>query len=104
MDLKAGDKVLISAQYSKSIGVVEKITPAGNIRLKNGELYSPDGNLKTKDIWNVPYIRPLTPEMEEEIQKDSVKAKALRIMHKTTSLTYEQAVEVLKILKGGQNG
>lgn len=104
MDLKAGDKVLISARYSKSIGVVKKVTPAGNIRLKNGELYTPGGSLKTRDAWNISHIQPLTPELEESLRQDSVIASVLNAMHNAKSITYEQALEIRQILGRGKDG
>lgn len=104
MDLKAGDKVLVLARYHKYISAVDKITPAGNIRLKDGELYTPDGTLKTRDKWNCARIQPLTPEMEESLRRDSYISKTINIMHETSSITYTQAVEIRRILERGQNG
>lgn len=104
MDLKAGDKVLVLACYHKYVSVVEKITPAGNIRLKDGGLYTPDGTLKTKDAWNNSHIQPLTPELEESLRRDMYVSKTLTIMQETSNITYAQAVEIRRILEGGQNG
>lgn len=104
MDLKAGDKVLVSARYHKYISAVDKITPAGNIRLKDGGLYTPDGTLKTRDKWNCTRIQPLTPELEKSLQRDSYISKTIAIMHETSNITYAQAIEIRRILEGGKNG
>lgn len=104
MNLKAGDRVLVSACYHEFISTVEKITPAGNIRLKNGELYMPDGVLKTKDKWSCSHIQPLTPEKEELLRRSAYISRILAIMHKTSSITYAQAVEIQQVLEKNKNG
>lgn len=103
MNVKAGDKVVIIGRYSRSIGIVKNITPNGNIRLTNGTLYTPSGAEKTKDVWAVSKISLLTPELEAQMQKDATVYKALDVMHKTQTLSYTQAVGILKILEGGDS-
>lgn len=103
MNVKAGDKVMISARYGRSIGIVKNVTPAGNIRLTNGALYTSAGTKKTSDAWNVSHITLLTPELEAQLQKDSIVHKALAAMHKTSKISYAQAIGILKILKGGDS-
>lgn len=98
MDIKVGDKVLVQGRFSKSVQTVEKITPKGNIRVSNGALYDISGSEKTKDVWNSTTIVPLTPELEEQLHKEVVVARAIKAMHDTKTLTYNQAVKIMEIL------
>lgn len=99
MDVKVGDKVIIYGSWNKkSIATVEKITPKGNYRLSNGFLYGPDGFEKTSDKWGGSKFSVLTPEMEEEFKCEKMVSYVLKTMHETKNITYEQAVEILRIL------
>jgi hypothetical protein len=103
LEVKAGDKVVIHAHYGRATAEVLEITSAGDIRLTTGRLYSPTGYLKTRDTRNNSWIEPLTPEIEEDMRRNRVIANAWQAMYDTRSLTYEQAVAILRILsdKGG---
>ncbi len=104
MDLKVGDKVLVTARYSQFIEKVAKITPAGNIRLTNGSLYMPDGRQRGGDIWSTSCIQPLTPELEESLRRTTFIKKTLYVMHEIKDITYEQAIEIRQILEGDKDG
>lgn len=104
-DLKVGDRVI--QRYSSWTGIVEsvktieKITPTGLIRVdgylfrKNGSCRG-DGNLS---------IRRWSQEEEDKINRIRLEKKTKRtcinvFTERMNKLTYEQAVAILKILKG----
>ena len=99
LDLKVGDKVIVMSRCGKSINTVERITPKGAIRV-GGTLYHQDGYQKGGDSWNITSIKKATEEDIREIKEKTYIAKTLRAMHECRELTYENAVEIMKILEG----
>lgn len=100
LDLKPGDRVVVSSRRSgRYISKVARITPSGNIRCDNGELYEPTGSQKTSDVWNISHISKLTPEIEEEIMQENYINRTLAKLHKISNLTYDQCKRLNAILE-----
>ena len=112
MDFKVGDKVV--RNYGKykvnigsiSMGTVIRITPKRNdIVVDYGhyqETYNKDGYTKGS-VWNMSFIKILTPEIEKEINdiKNDIKTieKCKNIFeNKSSKLTVDQAEKILEIL------
>ena len=97
LDLKVGDKVVVVGNWSKSIKTVERITPKGAIRV-NGTLYDEYGYQKGGDIWQRTSIFKATKEDVRKIKENDFIRETIREMKLVSNLTYEQAVEIRKIL------
>lgn len=108
MDFKVGDKVV--RNYGKykvnirsiSMGTVIRITPKRNdIVVDYGhyqETYNKDGYTKGS-VWNMSFIKILTPEIEKEINDIKTIEKCKNIFeNKISKLTVEQAEKIIKIL------
>lgn len=98
LDLKVGDNVVVMSHWGISIRKVEKITPKGAIRV-DGTLYNEFGSQKGGDSWSRSLIKKATEEDIREIKKANYIKKTLRAMHECKGLTYEHAVEIMKILE-----
>ena len=68
LNLKVDDKVLMRNTWHAEIGVVDKITPTGLIKV-DGYTFRPDGHERGGDSYYPWYIEPLTPELEVEFYK-----------------------------------
>jgi hypothetical protein len=99
-NLKEGDKVIVSKRFCKSVGTVEKITPAGNIKV-NGTLYTAGGVERGGDQWSKGYLYEATPAVVEEIKKENTISKALILMRNKPKITFEQAKKIVAILYEG---
>lgn len=42
---------------------------------------------------------PLTPELEEQLRKEVVVNKTIKVMHEVQTLSYDQAVKIMEILQ-----
>lgn len=101
-NLKVGDKVIFSRRFFESVEKVEKITPAGNIKVRNC-LFNPNGTERGGDIWNKAYLYEATPDLIERIiQKNTIK-KAKCLMKATTNITLEQAKGIIVLLDNSNN-
>ena len=99
-DLKVGDKVIVSERFcAETIGVVEKITPKGFIKVGNTLYNSDSGNKRTSNIWDVGRIRVATTEQIETIQKNEFCRKILRKLNRLTSIDYDKALEINRIME-----
>ena len=96
-NLKEGDKVIINGRYSRSVRTVEKITPAGNIKV-NGLLFNKNGIERNGDTWSKFWLSEATPFEVTEITRNAVISKARSLMKETTKLTFEQAQKIIAIL------
>ena len=103
-DVKAGDKVILETGgwwRSKSVETVEKITPKGFIKVREG-LYAvnDDGTKATVRGNSSAWLYPYTEEEDRKIQEAryvaSVKRKMIEFEGK---LTFEQAKQISEILK-----
>lgn len=92
--LKAGDKVIVSSTYGTRVAEVEKITPSGLIKV-DGTLYNQNGCERSQ--WCTSSIHEATEEAVREVEQRKVVTKAFKIMHRTSQITYEQAIKILEI-------
>lgn len=100
LNVEVGDKVIIHGlRGRKSIAVVEKITPKGFIRV-SGVLYNTNGFIRGSDIWNIQYITKATVEEVYEVEHNNYRKRILNKLQSLQDITYEQAVEINKILEG----
>lgn len=101
--LKEGDRVVVyswgwaNSSYKES--VVEKITPKGFIKV-NGSLFNPNDGYRRGD-GGACLQNPNDNEVMERVKKyqeDSFIRKILVDMWETRKITYEQAIEIDRIL------
>lgn len=98
-DLKVGDLVILVyngiLNKEKSVQKIEKITPAGLIKVKK-EWFFPDGDA----IFNESkHIEIVTTNRSDELTKQSYIAATLNEIHNLKYLAYDQAVEIHNLLK-----
>ena len=103
-NLKAGDQVIVHTNMGRVIRQVEKITPAGNIKLNNGTIFNKDGRERGGNDWNVTYLGEATPEIVKEIKEKHfiicVKKQLKEFLKK--DLTIEQAQALFQIIKDNE--
>ena len=97
-NLEAGDDVIISNRYSQFVCTVEKITPAGKIKV-NGLMFRKDGSEVSSDRWCLTRLLEATPEAVRKISEDKAIQRALNAAHDLKNITYEQAGKILEILE-----
>ena len=100
--LKVGDKVIVNTRLGRIIREVDKITPAGNIKLNNGSIYNKDGSEKGGDSWTRSFLSEATPEVIQEIHDSKVIAYTKKKMKELKELNIEQARAILKILSDNE--
>lgn len=99
LNVKAGDKVIVHARFSKYIAEVEKITPTGRIRVK-GTYYDKHGHQIGGDIWSRSLITIATEEDIERLNQERTILDTIRRMNNFRgNLRYEDAVKIDDILK-----
>ena len=95
INVKVGDKVLISGPYDKSIGVVDRITPTGIIQVSNSFCkfsFRPDGRERGAESYCGRTIQKLTQEMEQRFcQENFIQIVTRKIFDECTPFSYEQA-------------
>ena len=100
-NLKAGDQVIVHTNMGRVIRTVEKITPAGNIKLNNGTIFNKDGSERGGSKWNTTYLGEATPEVVKEIKDKHfiiyVKKQLKEFLKK--DLTIEQARALFQLIK-----
>lgn len=95
---KVGDKVIISSRFNDNqIGVIEKITPKGFLKVGNALFYT-DGRERASG-WYRAHIKLATQEEVEKIQQRIFCKKVLRQLHQLNEITYDKAVSFAIILK-----
>lgn len=103
MDFEVGQTVVMtyykSGDTKETLEKVEKITDAGNIRVK-GLLFRKDGVQKGSQTWGpIINIKPATNEDIERINKNAFMKKAVRhIENELSNLSYEQLVKIIEII------
>lgn len=96
--LKVGDLVIVSFGYnSDRIERVERITKSGRI-IVGGRTFKPDGWQYGGGSYYYSQIREATEECVNQIHEDDFKKKVLMRMRGTNVISYEQAVEIERIL------
>lgn len=108
LNVKVGDKLLYRTGYIynrvERIVTVTKVTPTGRIRVDySDKQYDKYGNeMGSRDIWTCRSSLHLPKEEDyERIKVNNTIAKALLLMKKQSegTLSYEQALEIIEILK-----
>ena len=95
-NLKPGDEVFIRSPYGdKYLRTVEKITPTGLIKV-GGCLYTKEGRQRGEAFAHG--LVECTPEKKEEFMREVFTHKVLRGLRNVPNITYEQAVEINKVL------
>ncbi len=107
IEVKKGDKVLITSRYRTEVGIVEDITPKGFIKVM-GTLFNPQtGRERTSDPYNFLMISPATPEELERFEKSKFFQKVCALMRDDNyiinHMTYNKAVRILNILEEKEN-
>ncbi|MEE1505260.1 MAG: hypothetical protein UGF89_13585 [Acutalibacteraceae bacterium] len=97
-NLKEGDLVFINFRYSTQLKKVEKITPAGNIKV-NGLLFNSNGNGRGGSTWDKGYLSEATPEAIKDFREKATIKKALKLMSETKNITLEQATKIIEVLE-----
>ena len=96
-NLKVGDKVFINWRGGCSLRTVEKITPAGNIKV-NGTLFNANGQERGGDVWSKSYLSEATPEEINSFRERMTIKKAFILMKETKKITIEQAEKIIDLL------
>lgn len=97
--LKVGDQVVVSTNMGRVLRTVDKITPAGNIKLNNGTLYNKDGSQRGNNGWYSNSLEEATPEVIQEIKKAHFIVYARKkIKESLNNLNVDQLREILKII------
>lgn len=103
-NLKAGDVVIVKdgGYYgTRKIVPVERITPSGRI-VAGGRVFKPDGSQYGGNPYYSVTILEATPEIIESIRQNEKIENVLKTMHGVRSISYEQSVEIEKILNTSQ--
>lgn len=99
-NLKKGDKVIVCHLFllgskDEKVAVVERITPTGLIRV-DGRLYRPDtGTCRSNDHFS---LEIYSEEKGVRIMQENTVSNTLAKLHQLEQLSYEQAVQIDKIL------
>lgn len=97
-NLKPGDKVIVRGRWRAEIAEVDRITPTGRIVI-NGTTFNPDGSERGgNSCYNRATIAEATPELIDKITRNNTVSRVKNKLHNINELTYEQAVEIEKIL------
>lgn len=105
-ELKAGDLVFVSNRHGTTLCQVEKITPRGFVKAGGMYFRPDDGVERGTDLWCVTSIHQATDESVERYQRNALISSTLKIVQglNRNDITYEQAVEIRKILHIGGEG
>lgn len=99
LNVKVGDNVIFTNSMGiDSVAIVEKITPKGFIKV-NGFLFTEDGSERSGDVWGRCCIRQATTELIQQVEQMNFRQYILKKLHSLKNITYEQSVEVNKILE-----
>jgi hypothetical protein len=96
-DLKAGDKVVVSGRWDRAIKEVQKITPAGYIKVGD-RLYNLDGSQRGGDFYSRFQLEIATPELIRTVADEILMKTVLNHIHNVKKLTIEQARAIAAIL------
>lgn len=102
-NLKVGDKVFVDSRYGSELTIIEQITKAGNLKIKNGLIFMPNGRERGGDKWNILTLREATHEAIDAHRKNLVKRKAIRIMKETKAISYEKAIKIIELLASNES-
>lgn len=95
--LKVGDEVFVNYRFGCSLHAVQKITPAGNIKV-NGLIFNANGQERGGDVWNKSFLSKATPEEIKSFRELLTIKKAIKLMRETKTITLEQAETIIDLL------
>ena len=101
LNVKAGDKVICSRWFHDDVILtVKKVTPSGIIRTHDGISFNKYGTETPYNEWGNGSIRKATEEDVARFEQSAYIRELINYLNKLTSsgITYEQAVEINKIL------
>lgn len=99
LNVEVGDAVVVRSSWNNSyLSKVERITPKGAIRV-NGILYDEYGREKGSNVWNRSHITKATEEDVKQIEEEKFITLTLVKLRKIKELSYEQAVEIERVLR-----
>lgn len=110
LKVNVGDTVLYYhgsswANKIPAITKVAKITPTGRIRVElyPSEQFNKYGNLLGGDSWNISRIEVPSAEKLQEVREKTFIRRTVQKMNACNegNISYEQAVAIMEILKGG---
>ena len=111
LKVNVGDTVLYYhgspwANKIPAITKVAKITPTGRIRVElyPSEQFNKYGNRLGGDSWNKPRIKVPSAEELQEVKEKTFIRRTVQKMNacKEDNISYKQAVDIMAILKGGE--
>lgn len=96
-NFEVGQKVFVNNGRSIRVSEVTAITPKGFIKVDD-TLFKPDGFKRTSDAWDTTHITIATDEKIEELKKKIFIQKVTKALKNVSTITFEQAEEINKIL------
>lgn len=109
LNVKVGDKVIVSQTYQDLIATITKITPTGRMRTdKTGNTYFDKYGREMgqhSGFYHYKFLRLYTEEEAQKIRDVGIRDKAMSMMRsmRYDDLTVDQAREIIRILgEGGQ--
>lgn len=102
-NLKTGDKVVVESRYSRKILTVDRTTETqilvGSDRFKK----SNGREIGSSDVWDITYLKELTPEVKEEITTENLRGKcrelAEKLPRKLNSLNKDDLIKIKDFLE-----
>lgn len=99
LNVKAGDKVIVSTRNGDYITTVEKVTPSGRIKTKENYSFRSNGTQIGDDTWNIRHLHEYTEERAQKIMREKIINKAYSKMRQINDITYEMARDFLDVLQ-----
>lgn len=96
-EFKVGDRVFVYYAHGATLSEVEKITPAGNIKV-NGVMFNKYGQQRGGDVWYGASIAKASEEDITKFKRNVFIKKTLKELHLLKEISYEQAVKIHDIL------
>lgn len=98
---KVGDKVIVEqyqyGSYFRKVDTIKEITKTGNFKIGNS-IYYPDGRLRGDSGYSRWTAYLASEEDIEVLRKNAIVKKVIDRLRGVQSLTYEQSLEIAKIL------
>ena len=98
--LQVGDKVIVLSNRSEKVSTVERITPTRRI-VVGGITFDKHGSIYGRS-YSYAWLREASESEINRIQRESKIKAVMSLIGKINQITYEQAVEIEKILAAPQ--
>jgi hypothetical protein len=100
MDFKVGQEVLVDFRYHKRISKIKKITKTGLISVEGEDgFFSANGRKRGTDIFTSCWIKHMTPETKEMIEKEILVRQLSSDRLRWEDLTIDKLREIKKIIE-----